>query len=77
MWGSLLRTQWSSRASRAGGPPEAFESNVVHGTLRISPELRDLDLDGMPNGFESSYGLSANRADAGEDLDGTVCLEPG
>ncbi|MBL9137304.1 MAG: hypothetical protein JNK85_15635 [Verrucomicrobiales bacterium] len=52
-----------------GEPPESFESNVVHGKLRIAPERRDVDLDGLPDAFENSLGLAASRPDADEDSD--------
>ena len=50
--------------------PSSFVTLNAQMTLSIDPTLLDKDLDGMPDEWETSYGLNTEKDDSQEDLDG-------
>lgn len=59
----------SVEALEAGSAPVTFSSDGDSTFVAVDPEIGDSDLDGMPDAYETMFGLDTASNDAADDLD--------
>ncbi|MCC6233798.1 MAG: hypothetical protein IT580_14200, partial [Verrucomicrobiales bacterium] len=70
--GSFLESsvEFDLEVLELGSVPLGFVANSVSARILVAPEVRDRDLDGMPDTFEAMYGLNPTEDDRNGDRDG-------